>query len=115
MGDGDTFPVLLPPAGESRRELVPGVGTFLAYQVGPIVQIVAWGTRPLNVDVALAATLIDIFHPEHALIFLQPEIVLPVESTFSVSAAFVSKERLDSVVVWDKAGKHRVNVQQTPF
>ncbi|WP_315795853.1 hypothetical protein [Bradyrhizobium sp. SZCCHNRI3043] len=68
-----------------------------------------------NTEVKLVRSAITLFPPEHVLLFLLPEIGLPMEKPFTVTASFMAQERVDKVTVWDKRGKHDVKVVQAPW
>lgn len=113
-GDGDSFPVRVEFLGKFIGEWDLGRGDYRAFQIGPIVEVVAIGETQGNVRVKLAASAIAVFPPEYALLFFTPEIVLPAQIPFVVSASFRASEPVGKIVIRDADGRHDVPVDQSP-
>ncbi len=110
-GDEDPFPlnraVMLAGLGGIRK----GIGEYSAFRIGPFVEVIARGTVPLGQRAELIASLVDVFPPQYALVFIGGgEIQLPVQTPFIATAHFYSKKPVDKVYVWDANGKHQVTV-----
>jgi len=111
----DPFPLSPKLAGKAAGKWEPGVGSYVAYQIGPFVELIASGmTSNFNTEVKLVRSVLTVFPPEYVLMFYLPEISLPAEKPFAVTASFLSKEPIGKVIVWDKKGKHEVAVIQSP-
>jgi hypothetical protein len=115
LGDEDPFPLRL-KSGAIVGKWTAGRGEYHAFQVGPIVELVASGkTSDFNTRVKLVQTPLRIFPPQYILLFLVPEITLPTEMPFTVPASFLSEEPIKTIVVWDADGKHQVPVIHSPL
>ncbi len=89
-----------------------GRGEYKAYQFGQRVTLVASGMRPnLQTIVTLEMLPIEIFPPQYALFFTDPDIVSPALFPFSVETHFHSEEIIPTVIVHDADGKHEVRVE----
>lgn len=113
-GEGP-FPLGPKVDGKTAGNWKPGVGNYLAYQIGPFVELVAHGmTSNFNTEVKLVRSALTVFPPEYILMFLVPDVSLPAEKPFTVTASFLSKVAQGKVIVWDQKGKHEVAVIQSP-
>lgn len=88
-----------------------GTGKYIAHQFGQTVTIYATGMAPnFQTIVKLEMLPIEIFPPEFALFFYDPDIVSPAERPFLVENSFHSSEIIKVVQVHDAKGRHAVKV-----
>ncbi|QIO98355.1 hypothetical protein [Bradyrhizobium symbiodeficiens] len=115
FGDGDPIPWAKKDAVPPGR-WEPGIADYFAVQVGPFVDVTAQGMVSYsNTEVKLFRSAITVFPPEYVLLFQLPQIGLPMQKPFTVTASFMATERVSKVVVWDKKGEHDVEVVQAPW
>lgn len=119
MGDEDPFPLFpleLMLKGKGAGHWIKGRGKYFGLQIGPFVELIAVGTTPdFNMQVRLVASPLRIFPPQFGLFFFVPEITLPAEKPFTVTATFFSQDHIANVTIWDADGQHVVPILQAPM
>ncbi|HLL26525.1 MAG TPA: hypothetical protein VKT73_02605 [Xanthobacteraceae bacterium] len=115
-GDEDPFPWSVPPGNDQFPKGVTngrwtwGKASYLAFQVGPFVELVASGTAQANTAVRLALDVTEGTSPRFGLFFFVPPKLLPAKKLFSAIASFYAEKHVESVSVWDAEGKQQVRV-----
>jgi hypothetical protein len=114
LSGGETpFPWVVTVKQQVTGRWVKGKGSYLAVQIGPFVELVATGTlNYLNAEARLVKSPLTIFPPIYGLFFFIPEIGLPAQKPFTVTASFFSEDPVKSVTVYDADGEHDVPVVQ---
>lgn len=115
-GDEDPYPLVYPLSTGSSGSWIRGKGIYRAYQIGPVVQIVASGEVNSSIlEARLIPSALSVFPPEFGLYFLVTEIRLPVVLPFTTPpATFLAEGRIETVAVWDTDGKQVIAVTQSP-
>jgi hypothetical protein len=112
-GGGNPFPLNVKVNQQTVGRWIKGSGSYTARQIGPFVDITATGMlNYLNADAQLVKSPLTVFPPIYGLFFFIPQIGLPAEKPFTVTASFFSDGPVQSVSVYDAEGKHEVSVTQ---
>lgn len=114
MSDEYPFPIAADGAelaATGPGQWVLGVGTYYAYQIGPVVELLASGSVRVNMTAALHTAPINVFPPQYGLFFFVPPVQLPAEKPFIAQASFQVRGAVRSLIVFDRGGRHDVPVQ----